>query len=210
MEENILADYITSNRADTLKLLIMYELYGMKTLARFSCYVSKKNKIDAIVLLGDIISPNVVKWLSEVCGIKVLGVDGRLDGYPVITELKSKGGFISGKIVNLGRLVIAGLGLSSHGLSHGFGGIDVLVSYMQGRKYTCGGKGVDTVDRFIDYYRPRVVVMGNSSMPCSSENLYSPGSAKLGYAGVLIRNANGEFVFENMNYERYEGIWIDN
>ncbi|MEM4757394.1 MAG: hypothetical protein QW254_05085, partial [Desulfurococcaceae archaeon] len=59
-------------------------------------------------------------------------------------------------------------------------------------------------------YRPRVVVMGNSSMPCSSENLYSPGSAKLGYAGVLICNANDEFVFENMNYGRYEDIWINN
>lgn len=191
-----------------MKLLTLYGLQGSKTLTRLTCYLTKRNNIDVVVLLGDIVSPSIIEWLSKICGVRVFGVDGKLDEYSVITTLKSINGFISGKAVDLGGIIIGGLGISFQGLNFGYREIDILVTYMQGRRYNCGGRGVDTVDHFIDYYKPLVVIMGNSLMPCISkdENIYSPGSARFGHAGILVYDRN-EPVFENVNYE-YVTIFV--
>lgn len=168
-----------------LRFLLVYGLYGSKPLSRLLCHVSRYYYVNAVILLGDIVSPSTVKWLYEVCGIKVLGVLGRSDSVAVAATLSSINGFIECKSVNFKNVVVYGIGLSGCANVAEKKRVDIMVSSLPGLKYGCCSPCSDVVDYFVELLEPRIIITGFCRNPCNVNNVISPGNITLGYVGLL-------------------------
>lgn len=148
------------------------------------CYALKYHGSSALILLGDIVSPTIVKWLHETCSIKVLGVLGRHDNAATVTALSDVNGLIECRSLNVKGALIYGIGLSGC-VNVTEGRADIVVSGLPGFKYGCCNPQIDTVDYVIELLRPRLVITGFCRKPCRADNVFSPGSIALGYVGLL-------------------------
>lgn len=166
------------------RLLLVYGLYGSKSLSRLLCYALKHHGADALLLLGDVVSPTIVKWLHETCRTMVLGVLGRHDNAATVTALSNINGLIECKSLSVKGVLIYGIGLSGC-IDVAEEKTDVVVSSLPGFKYGCCNPKVDTVDHVIELLKPRLVVTGSCREPCEADNVFSPGSIALGYVGLL-------------------------
>lgn len=162
----------------------MYGVMGAKPLDRILCFLSKYLKVDAVILLGDIVSPLVVYRIARECGIRTLGVLGVLDNPAVSQALRAVSGLLECRWIDVKGVGLFGVGISACSkLSHGE--VDVLVSSRPGVKDTCCDQCVDWVDSIVAHTSPRVVLVGSCSRPCIRETTISPGSFKLGFFGLL-------------------------
>ncbi|MEM4481594.1 MAG: hypothetical protein QXK88_01095 [Desulfurococcaceae archaeon] len=164
--------------------LVAYDIGGSKPISRVLCYASKRYGVDAILLLGETISPNVVKWLYEGCRAKVLGVLGRCDGAAVAQALKEVGGLVECKQISVSGVDIYGFGLSGCQPTTSLKA-HLFISNMPGLNYTCQMPGSDVVDAIVEQISPIAVIAGRSNTPCRRGIVFSPGSARRGYFGLL-------------------------
>jgi len=176
------------------RLLVAHGIMGSKPLSRLLCYASKYFNVEAVILLGNTISPSVVRWLSHTCGLKVFGVLGRHDSAATASALSSINGLIDCKMVTFKGVTLYGLGLSGCTGPLPAGHVDVVVSSLPGLKYGCCKPRSDVVDHYVDALRPRLVVTGLCNKPCSAGSVFSPGSLALGYIGLLDLTEDGHVV----------------
>ncbi|MEM1529620.1 MAG: hypothetical protein QXU03_01365 [Desulfurococcaceae archaeon] len=157
-----------------------------------------------MILLGDVISPTIVKWIHEVCGARVLGVLGRYDNAATVAALSSVDGFIECKSLEIEGVSIYGIGLSGCVNIKGEKA-DIVISSLPGFKYGCCNPKVDTVDSFIELLKPRLVITGSCRKPCRAGNVFSPGSIALGYMGLLEL---GEEFYHNVRAVNLHGLHV--
>lgn len=183
-------------------ILFVYELMGSYSPARALCFVSKLIRSNALILLGDTVSPSIIQWLIEQCSIRVYGVLGRYDNPAVASILRKNNGLIECKLLEINGLQVYGYGYTGCTpiLKDTFH-VDVLVTNSCGARYTCCMKKSDIIDRLIDSLKPRLVVTGSCRYPCRSEIVFSPGSLREGYLGVINTADNELKVYvENIDY----------
>lgn len=168
-----------------LRLIAVHDLRGSRSLSRLLCIASRVLNANTILLLGDTVSPGIIKWLVEECGIRVLGVLGRLDDASIAQSLKNYNGLLESRVVELEGYRVMGLGVIP--MYPGRVKVDVLATYKPGVEY-CSVYS-DTVRRIIQEVKPLLVVAGSCVTPRVLENTVFPGSAWRGsYAFIEIYN----------------------
>jgi len=163
---------------------------GRKYLVGLTCYTCRVLGVEAIILLGDVVSPSIIQRLLQ-CGMRVYGVLGRYDDASVASTLSSMDSLIDCKLVKIGDLNVYGYGLS--GCKHRFtegGVVDLLVSSLPGRIYTCCNEVRGPIDPLVELLKPRLVATGGCSKPCRKHQLLSPGGVEHGYIGVVESEGN--------------------
>ncbi|MEM4718198.1 MAG: hypothetical protein QXE81_05510 [Desulfurococcaceae archaeon] len=173
------------------KLMFAHGLLGSKHLARMICISAKITRSDTLILLGDTVSPSILKWLVQHCGLRVLGVLGRYDNAALASELRRINGLIECKTVKIGEIVLYGYGFPGcHPQITEHIKVDILVSSLPGLKYTCCNKCSDIVDLLIDRLSARLTVIGGCEYPCIDERTFSPGSVQRDYIGLIDATGN--------------------
>lgn len=158
-----------------LRLLAVYDLEASKTLSRILCVIARTLGVDAVILLGDTVSPVIIDWLVERCVIPTYGVLGRLDDASVSQSLRRHNGLLEGRLVNLKGYVLTGIGVSPSPL--GESRVDVLATYRPGPGVRCCSVSSDIVGEAVESLKPRLILAGACVEPCVEGNLISPGSA---------------------------------
>jgi len=183
-----------------VRLLLVSDLMGFKHYTGLICYLYEKLHADSTILLGNTISPSIVRQLVENCNMRVYGVLGRYDNASLASILIEVNGLLECKSIMVKDVSIYGYGLSGCEPRR-VEKIDILVSSIPGRKYTCCTKCSDMVDRIIEYLKPRLIITGGCSRSCQSGNTLSPGRASNGFIG-LLNYENGEYVFNEIDLLR--------
>lgn len=170
----------------TSKFLAVYELLGSKIVERLLCFLSRFIKASAIILLGNTVSPSVVYRLSEKCGVRVLGVLGELDNPSVAQALKVVNGLLNCRVTTIDGLRLFGYGTGTCNINAiSSCSVDILATSKPGVNYGYCKPGNDLVDYLYDLLKPRMVLAGGCRQPYIQGNIFSPGSVRLGYIGVL-------------------------
>lgn len=151
------------------------------------------------MLLGETISPTIIDWLYKECGIKVFGVLGRYDEASVAQALKKNNGLLECKQASTNGVRLYGIGLSGC-IPASPAGADILISSVPGLKYTCGPKGSDVVDAVAELIKPKMTIVGGIATPCRGELVFSPGSMRVGYLG-LVRVTSSAIHVIPVNYD---------
>ncbi len=172
--------------SNSTSLIFIYELMGSKHLSRLLCFIAKYHGVSSIILLGDTVSPEIIQWLSSKCKVNIYGVLGRLDNASIANTLRNINGLIECKATSIKNVVIYGYGFSgcSHKLSS-ISKVDVLVTSIPGLKYTCCGSRSDIVDDVVEAFKPRLIITGDCMKPCFKDNVFSPGSIRKGFIGLV-------------------------
>lgn len=153
------------------------------------CIFSKMAGSDTLILLGDTVSPSILNWLTQHCGLRIFGVLGRYDSAALVSELKRMGGLIECRTVRIGRIMLYGYGLTGCNPQVVENTkVDVFVSSLAGLRYTCCNKCSDLVDLLVDQLDARLVITGGCEYPCIDKRLFSPGSVQKDYVGLLEIN----------------------
>lgn len=181
------------------RLLFAYGILGSAPLSRLLCYASRYLRTETLVLLGDMVSPSIVKWLFELCGLRVLGVLGRYDSAATATALSDVNGLIECKMINVGRITLYGVGLSGCTDLPASSTVDILISNLPGLRNGCCDPRSDLVDRIADVLKPRLIVTGLCRRPCKAGSVFSPGSIGLGYIGLFDLADNKDLNMQAMN-----------
>jgi len=168
-----------------VRLLLISDLMGLKHYVGVICYVYKRYHSDAIVLLGNTVSPSIVRYFVEQCETRVYGVLGRYDNASLASVLSEVGGLLDCKSVDAYDVSIYGYGLSGC-IPRGVQKADILVTSIPGRRHTCCIAGTDIVDRIAEVVSARVIITGGCVKPCQHGTTISPGSARHGFAGLLV------------------------
>lgn len=190
-----------------VRFLVVYGVLGSRPLERFLCFLAKYLKVDAVVLLGDIVSPLIVRRLVHECGVRTLGVLGVLDNPSVSQALRSVNGLLDCHRVNVKGVDIFGVGISACS-GRDYGKVDVLASSRPGVKTTCCDRCSDIVDELVDILSPRIVLVGGCTHPCIRGNVASPGSLKIGFFGLL--DVDSQFhVFKFYQADIYELLLVE-
>jgi len=173
----------------TLKLLLVYGLKSSRTISRLLCLASRLLDVDALLLLGDTVSPSIVEWLTMVCGVRVLGLLGRLDDAAIPQYLRRINGLLDGRVLELKGYRLLGIGVTPvfpKDLAIGKG-VDIVATYRPSSRECCGIHS-DIVAGIVDTLKPRLVVAGSCSEPCVLDALISPGDVWRGYIGYIEVN----------------------
>lgn len=171
------------------RLLAVYGLLGSKIAERALCFIARYLGVNAVVLLGNTVSPQAIYRLSNECSVRVLGVLGELDNPVVAQALKAVQGLLECRLIEVNGVKLFGLGLSSCHVPKS--SIDVLIASRPGVRVTCCGPGSDIVDRIYSACKSRVVLVGGCKHPCTREGVVSPGTLGLGYFGLLDVGEHG-------------------
>lgn len=192
-----------------INFIVAYGLMGSIRASRIICTLSKILGIDTLLLLGDTVSPSIIKWLTETCGIKVYGVLGRYDNPALSRLLRSYNSLIECKLVDIDGLSVYGYGYTRcEPRSHNYNGIDILATSICGVRYTCCSKQSDLVDEIASTIRARIVLTGGCIEPCHRDSIYSPGSAIHGFIG-LVRKIDGNIKFNFIHTDKLVNDIID-
>lgn len=155
-------------------------------MARKICYFSWRHGSTFLVTLGDIVSPSVVEWFSETCGISISGIIGSLDNPSVANALRKHGFLLEGRLLELNGLRFVGIGVSTdvEEFTERIKTVDILLSYYPGVKYSCYKRGDPRIDVLAGSLKAKLVIY-NSREPYFANYAFTPGSAWRGYVGLL-------------------------
>ena len=167
-----------------MRALLLHGLRGSKHFLYLYCYALKYYQANFVVLLGDTVSPAIVRGFRDLCGAVVLGVLGKYDNAAVASALNESGGLLECRSVDLGGFALYGVSLSGC-INLKPRKVDVVVAPIPGLKYGCCIPGSSAVDNVVEVLKPRVVITGSCKSPCERGPVFSPGNATLGYLGVL-------------------------
>ncbi len=196
-----------SSQSPSLKLAVASWLYGDKTVGRLLCHYLKERNLRILVLAGNTVSPSLVEWLAEKCGLRILGVTGNLDDSSVASALASKGFFLEAGSFQIENMRLTGMGLmaGSKEYSDGLSGVaTIAVSFLNGRLHRCcSGLSSGIVDEFAEKVGADLVITGSCPTPCVNGETVSPGFAYLGWVAVVEYSSGGfRIVFENLRKKR--------
>ncbi|WP_042667605.1 metallophosphoesterase family protein [Desulfurococcus amylolyticus] len=180
-----------------LRVLALYELNASRTLSRLTCLAARILGVDAVILLGDTVSPLIIKWLYEKCGLRVLGVTGRLDDESIPQYLKSIGGLLDGRVVELKNHKITGLGASP--ITQVYGKIDVLATFKPGFMMDCCNIYSDVAGRIIEAVNPSLTLAGGCRDPCMAGRVIAPGSIQKDYL-AYVEFRDGDYAAEIISF----------
>ncbi|MEM4534696.1 MAG: hypothetical protein QW764_01495 [Desulfurococcaceae archaeon] len=187
------------------RFLAVYELLGSKSMERTLCFLLKHFKANTVILLGNTTSPSAIYWLSKVCGATILGVLGELDNPAVSQALKAVNGLLDCRGATVHGLKLFGYGVGTCSSTCTIAdSIDVLVTSQPGFIRSCCKLGNDNVDHLHDLLRPKLLLAGGCRYPCMRDGIYSPGSLRLGYFGVLsVDPSKGVYEFTVYQLDKY-------
>lgn len=158
-----------------MKILAISEIRGRENLAPYIAYLAGKEKVDAILFVGNIVSPIIIDEVSRKIDKRILGVAGNLDDPSITRMLKLINGFIEGKIVEINGLRIGGIGVN---LGSSFSRLlrenkrlDILVSFYPGRMAGVD-IGLSIIDSLIENLKPKLVIFGKGRKNCLAKNNY--------------------------------------
>jgi len=186
-----------------LRLIVVHGLHGSKSSTRILCFLAKLLKASGVVLLGNTVSPTIVEWLNSSCDVKVFGVLGECDSTAVAVALSRIGGFIECKCVDYSGVCFLGVGLSGCQRIPEES-VDIVFSSLPGFEYTCCEACSDRVDNVVKSTKPKLVVTGACREPCFDvkKHVFSPGSMRLGFLGLVEFTENREIHVRILNIER--------
>ncbi|MFZ8782546.1 MAG: phosphoesterase [Desulfurococcaceae archaeon] len=185
-----------------LRLITVHDLQGSKSLVRILCFLARFLGADAVVLLGNTVSPTIIEWLSSSCRVRVMGILGSYDNASVAVALNRIGGLAECRLIKHGELRLLGIGLSSCPDAY-IEKVDIVVSSLPGLEYTCCRACSDILDSAIKRLKPRLVVTGTCKKPCFNpeKSVFSPGSLRLGFLGLVELSESGEIKTQALNVE---------
>lgn len=168
------------------KVLVFGDLRGSLSMARKICHYSWINGSTFLFTLGDTVSPSIVEWFTETCGISIGGIIGPLDNPSVANALRKQGVLLEGRHLELHGLRLAGIGVSTdiEELIKRIRTTDVLLSYHPGVEYSCSKPGNPRIDGIATSLKAKLVIYNNKE-PCLASRAFTPGSAWRGYVGLL-------------------------
>ncbi|MEM1695745.1 MAG: hypothetical protein QXS14_00675 [Desulfurococcaceae archaeon] len=185
--------------------MAVYELLGSKSMERTLCFLLKHFKANTVILLGNTTSPSAIHWLNRVCGATILGVLSELDNPAVSHALKAVNGLLDCRGATVHGLKLFGCGVGTCSSTCIVAdSIDVFVTSQPGFIQSCCKLGNDNVDHLHDLLRPKLLLTGGCRYPCMRDRVYSPGSLRLGYFGVLsVDPSKGVYEFTVYQLDRY-------
>jgi len=185
-----------------VRLAVVHDLMGCKSLVRILYFIAKYIGVNGIVLLGNTVSPTIVDWLSSNRGLRVLGVLGECDSIALAVSLSKCSGLLECKYTEYENLSLLGLGLSGcHDLPER--NVDVVFASQPGFQYTCCHSGSDWVDYVVKRVKPKLIVTGGCKRPCfnPSTRVFSPGSVRLGFIGIVDFSEQTGLIAHFLNIE---------
>ncbi len=186
-----------------VKIIVVYDLWGSKSSARVLCFIAKSLRADVLVLLGNTISPVIIEWLISSCNLHVLGVLSKYDSAAVAVALSRRNSLLECKSVEYSGIRLLGIGVSGCQQAE-LERADIVFSSLPGLRYTCCYPRSDRIDAVIESVKPKLVVTGECEKPCFTPNtcVFSPGSVKLGFLGLLEISASRELQVHSVNIEK--------
>jgi len=182
---------------------VIYDLKGSKSIVRVLCFITKYFKTSLIILLGNTASPTIIEWLKSKCELNILGIIGEYDTVAVATALSRINGLVECKYVKYNGVAFLGLGLSGCQEAN-TERVDLFLSSKPGLYYTCCHSCSDRVDSVVKRVNPRLLITGSCRKPCydPSKRVFSPGSVRLGYIGLVELSERGELHIRSLNIEK--------
>lgn len=186
-----------------MKITVVHDLWGSKSSARVICFIAKFLGADFLVLLGNTISPVIIEWLISSCNLHVLGVMSRYDSAAVAVALSRRNSLLECKSIEYRGIRLLGIGVSGCQQVE-LKRADIVFSSLPGLHYTCCHQRSDRVDIVIESVKPKLVVTGDCNKPCFNPNtsVFSPGSIKLGFLGLLEISTSREIQAHSVNIEK--------
>jgi len=186
-----------------VRIAVAQDLWGSKNSAKILCFIVKFLGSDLLILLGNTISPGIIEWLISSCNLRVLGVLSRYDNAAVAVTLSKRNSLLECKSVEYSGISLLGVGVSGCQQVM-LEKADIVFSSLPGLHYTCCHPCSDRVDVIIEGVKPKLIVTGECEKPCFIPNtsVFSPGSLKLGFLGLLEISSNKEIQVHSVNVEK--------
>lgn len=165
-----------------MKIAIVSHLMGRMVVSSLLKIFIVRNNVDALFILGDVVSPTIVRDLSMINGLRVYGFNGLYDDTSVIKVLKEIEGFIDSHILKIDGLLVGAVSFSIDSFIKKTWGmnIDLLLTYYPGYQYTCGDSGLTIVDELYELLKPSLMIYGRCRDRCCRENICCPGDGSRG------------------------------
>lgn len=191
--------------------MVLTDLRGNRSVASLAKIFSIELRVDYVVLLGNTVSPSIIKDLAS-SGLRIIGISGYLDDASVIDALKKHGVYGDSKILDLDGLTVFLLGLAfEESLVRAKDRYkdSILLTYYPGFKHRCCCNGyVESVDELVFAMNPRIVVTGRCPYPCFNGYTVSPGYGYLGYTLLIEYTSNIDLKFINLWDTAYHKLFI--
>jgi len=165
-----------------LKIALVSHLMGRMVVSSLLKIFVVRDNVDALFILGDVVSPTIVRDLSMINGLRVYGFNGLYDDTSVIKILKETGGFIDSHILNLDGLLVGAVSFSINSFIKKTRGmnIDLLLTYYPGYQYTCDASGLTIIDELYEMLKPSLMIYGRCRDKCCRDNICCPGDGSRG------------------------------
>lgn len=175
--------------------IVISELRGRDYIASLLRFYAVCSRAKYVVLLGNTVSPIIVRELAHSGGYRVLGLPGNLDDVSVVSALKEVGGLLEGRVLELGGYACGGIGVlveQSIERIKNVDKLDILFTFYPGRDNSCeAGSGFKAIDDLVKRVNPSIVVVGKCRDPCIRGRVVCPGNGFRGYVALLKPGKTG-------------------